>query len=123
MSNESPDSKDNQNKGTDWSPEKIEVLLKNLIPLADRYLNFKDNEAKHEGKFIETTAKHDRKIIAVLLGFLGFVIGALIWLTWTGKIDGTSLLFVIGLVIGYVFAIIQRFIFGSQRSVTEQPEE
>jgi len=110
------------NKGTEWTPDKINSVLKGVLPLAEKYLSFKDNEAKHEVKYVEATSTHDRKIMFGLFGFLGVLIMALVWLTWSEKISGESLLFVIGITIGYVFALIQRFIFGSQRTVTEESD-
>jgi hypothetical protein len=115
-------SQNEDKKGSDWTPEKIESVLKGVLPLAEKYLSFKNNEAGNEVKYVEATSKHDRKVMFGLFGFLGVLIMALIWLTWSEKITGESLLFVIGLTIGYVFALIQRFIFGSQRTVAEETD-
>lgn len=44
------------------------------------------------------------------------------WLTWIDKVTGEALLFAVGMTIGFVFALIHRFIFGSQRTVVEESE-
>ena len=118
MSNQPKDS----GQGTPWSDEKTKIVIDGLLKAADRYLSLREKDAEHETKYVEATSKHDRKIIVVLLIFLGSLIGALIWLTWLDKISGESLLFAIGLTIGFIFALIHRFIFGSQRTVAEESE-
>jgi hypothetical protein len=117
LSNPEENPKKNEQNNQSWSVEKLATFLSGLIPLADRYLNYKNNESKADSEYLNTTSKHDIRIITILLAFLGALMGALVWLTATGKINGESLLFAIGLTIGYVFAIVQRFIFGSQRPV------
>lgn len=117
MSNPEENQKKNEPNNQSWSVEKLATLFSGLIPLADRYLNYKDNESKSDTEYLKTTSKHDRRIITILLVFLGSLMGALVWLTATEKISGESLLFAVGLTIGYVFAIVQRFIFGSQRPI------
>jgi hypothetical protein len=101
----------------------LQTLLSGLIPLADRYLNYKNDESKADSEYLRTTAKHDVRVMVVLLSFLGALLGALIWLTAMDKIGGESLLFVIGITIGYVFAIVQRFVFGSQRPIGDPNSE
>ncbi|MGI0086463.1 MAG: hypothetical protein ACREBI_00675 [Nitrosotalea sp.] len=111
-----------------WTPETITSLIKALEPYAEKviavvsnYFTMKERERDQEIKLVETASKHDRKIIYVLLAFLGSVIGILSGLTYFGKVSGEALLFAVGGIVGYVFAIIQRFIFGTQRT-TANPE-
>ena len=117
LSNPEDTSKNNEQGNQSWSVEKLATFLSGIIPLADRYLNYKNNESKADTEYLKTTSKHDIRIITILLSFLGALMSALVWLTATEKIGGESLLFAVGLTIGYVFAIVQRFIFGSQRPV------
>jgi len=118
----SKDPKHEERKGSEWTPEKIDTLLKGILPLAEKYLSFRDNEAKNEVRYVEATSKHDRRVMVWLFGFLGVIIMALVWLTWSEKISGESLLFVIGITVGFIFALIQRFIFGSQKTVVEESD-
>ena len=117
MSSPEENPKKNEQNNQSWSVEKLTTFLSGLIPLADRYLNYKNNESKSDSEYLKTTSKHDIRVITILLAFLGALMGALVWLTDTEKIGGESLLFAVGLTIGYVFAIVQRFVFGSQRPV------
>lgn len=111
-----------EKKSFEWTPETIRAVLESLAPFADKFLLFKNQESTQDNRFVESTSKHDRRVITILLIFLGSVIMGMIWLTWVGKVSGDALLFAVGLIIGYVFALITRFIFGSQRSVSENPE-
>lgn len=114
--------KDTEKKPFEWTPEKITAVFQGLSMLADKYLMFRDTNSKHENEFIGATSKHDRRVITILLSFLGSVIMGMVWLTWIGKVSGEALLFAVGLIIGYVFALITRFIFGSQTSVAENQD-
>ncbi len=114
--------KDDTKQGEPWSEEKTQIIIDGVLKAADRYLALREKDSQHEAKYVETTSAHDRRIIVILFGFLGALMGALIWLTWVDKISGEALLFAIGLTIGFVFALIHRFIFGSQRTVAEEPE-
>jgi len=116
---EKPKKDDQGKKPFEWTPEIIKALLESLVPYVDKYLLMKERESTQDNKFIETTSKHDRRIIYVLLSFLGSVIIGMSILTYFGKVSGEALLFAVGGIVGYIFALIKRFIFGSQRSVTE----
>ncbi len=82
-----------------------------IEPFVDKYLRYKEMEIEKENKYLETASKHDKKIIFAL-GFLIAIIGGMSILTYFGKVSGDALLFAVGGTVGYVFAIIQRFIFG-----------
>jgi len=117
LSNEPKD-----NKGIPWSEEKTSIVVDGLLKAADRYLSLREKEGEHETKYVEATSKHDRRVITVLLIFLGILMSGLFLLTWVEKISGESLMFAVGLTIGFVFALIHRFIFGSQRTPAEESE-
>ena len=112
----------NENKGQPWSEEKTKIVIDGFLKAADRYLTLRETEAKHETQYVTATSTHDRRIIYILLSFLGALMAGLMWLTWIDKVTGEALLFAIGLTIGFVFALIHRFIFGSQRTVVEESE-
>ncbi|MEX0597945.1 MAG: hypothetical protein WD512_15760 [Candidatus Paceibacterota bacterium] len=120
MNTENKDDQTNPSQGSPWSEEKTKIIGNIVNLLAEKYFMYKDMEAKHETKYVESTSAHDRRIIFSLLGFLGILMGGLMWLTWIEKITGEALLFAVGLTIGFVFALIHRFIFGSQRTVSEE---
>ena len=119
MSNEP---KDSEKKPFEWTPETIRIVLDGLEKLADKYLLFRERESTHDDKYVEITSKHDRRVIYGLLTFLSALIIGMAWLTYVEKVSGEALLFAVGIIIGYIFALIQRFIFGSQKTVTENPE-
>lgn len=104
---------------SDWSVEKVTAILQGFIPLITLYFENKRNDGKFDSEYLRIISKHNQKIVIILLTFLGSLMMALIILTLYEKIDGASLLFAIGLSIGYVFAIIQKFIFSSQSSSVE----
>lgn len=103
-----------EQKPFELSPETIERLAAVIEPFVDKYLRYKEMETEKENKYLETASKHDRKIINVLLAFLVSLLGGMAVLTYLGKVSGDALLFAVGGSIGYVFALIQRFIFGSR---------
>ena len=111
-----------EKKGTEWTPDKINAVFQGIDILASKYLSFRDTSTKHEVELVKTTSKHDRKIITILLIFLGAMIAGMTALTWFDKIDGAALMFAVGLTIGYVFAIITKFVFGTNNSGDETEE-
>ncbi len=106
----------------DWTPERIGALFQGLTTLADKYLAFRDTDSKYESDIIRTTARHDRRIVAILLAFLGSVIAMMSILTWYGKVSGEALLFAVGITIGYVFAILTKSLYGIRSTGDENPE-
>ena len=87
--------------------------------LSEKYLSFRSNNSKHETEIIRQTVKHDRKILAMLLVFLGSVIIAMSVLVVYDKVSGEALLFAVGLTIGYVFALVTKFIFRTESENTQ----
>lgn len=114
------ESKEPNAKQPDVKPENLKELADTLKPFAEMYIQYKQMEASQDNKYLEVSSKHDRKIIYVLLFFLGSVIAGMSVLTYFGKVSGDALLFAVGGTVGFVFGLIQRFIFGSHRSVTTE---
>ena len=109
----------NNKKDFNWTPDKIEAVFTGIGILSEKYLSFRDNNSKHETEMIRMTVKHDRKVVALLLAFLGSVIIAMSILVAYDKVSGEALLFAVGLTIGYVFALITKFISGTRSENTE----
>ena len=109
----------NNKKDFDWTPEKIEAIFTGIVILAEKYLSFRDNNSKHETEMIRLTVKHDRKVVALLLAFLVSVIIAMSILVAYDKVSGEALLFAVGLTLGYVFALVTKFISGTRAENTE----
>ena len=55
--------------------------------------------------------KHNRKLTYALLVFLGLIMAAMTGLTFAGKVTGEALLFLIGIVVGYVINMVQGLIY------------
>jgi len=81
-----------------WAPfiPEIKELLKTIIKLIEWY-----PKASGEGKRIVT-----RNFLIVI----GAIVIGMGFLTYTGKISGDSFVFVIGALLGYIFAFLERFL-------------
>jgi DNA-binding PadR family transcriptional regulator len=81
-----------------WTPfiPEIKELLKTIIKLIEWY-----PKAIGEGKRIVT-----RNFLIVI----GAIVIGMGFLTYTGKISGDSFVFVIGALLGYIFAFLERFL-------------
>lgn len=121
--NNNQDDNENKDQKTLWNPAILSLVLPFVETMATKFSDYLNQKSVKENEYAEATAKHDRRVITILLLFLGAIIFAMVWLTAEGKVSGEALLFAIGLIIGYIFALIQRFIYGSQRTVTNGSEE
>jgi hypothetical protein len=81
-----------------WTPfiPEIKEFMKQLISLMEWY-----PKAMGEGKRIVT------RNFLILIGIIVFGMGIL---TYLGKVSGDSFVFVIGALLGYIFAFLQRFL-------------
>jgi hypothetical protein len=109
-----------EEKPIEWTEEKLRDLYNFIQSLADRYLQFKKEEASADTTYTEVTAKHDRHVINIMVLFLVAVVALMSVLTIYGKVSGDALLFLAGTATGYAFAFVQRFIFGKVSIVPEQ---
>jgi uncharacterized membrane protein YjjP (DUF1212 family) len=103
MTENSPDKKEEQNN-TDGFTKLIEAV----IPLADKYLTYKQNESEARTKYFQQASKHNRNILYAMTAFLIGVIAFMSFLTWMGKVSGDALLFLVGTVTGYLILFIQK---------------
>ena len=92
-------------------PQDISTLITAVLPLADRYLKLHETEFNSIKQRDELAGKHNRKLTYALLVFLGLIIAAMTGLTFAGKVTGEALLFLIGIVVGYVINMVQGLIY------------
>ncbi len=103
-----------------WTPNDVNTLLDKLIPFADRYLKLIESKQRFDTKLSEVEAGFQTRLAVILLTFTGGIIIALVYLAWVGVVGGDALLFVIGIVIGALFTMIQRLM---RRGVVVETEE
>lgn len=107
-------------KPFEWTDEKLKNLYGFVESLADKYLKFKEQEATSATTYTDVTARHDRHVITLMVGFLVAVVALMSVLTFYGKVSGDALLFLAGTATGYAFAFVHRFIFGRESRPVEQ---
>src|SRR3990170_3489069 len=90
--------KEQQNKNFDfWT-----FLSEKALPLFDKFLTLKKDETEGRTKYFESVAKHNRKMVYVLTGFLAIIIALMSALTYGKLISGDALLFLVGTITGYL---------------------
>jgi hypothetical protein len=94
-------------------------LIEAIIPLADKYLTYKQNESEGRTKYFQCASKHNRNMLYVMTIFLGAVIAFMSVLTVLKLVSGDALLFLVGTVTGYILLFIQKLV----RPTEEQPIE
>ena len=92
-------------------PQDISALITAALPLADRYLKLQEAEFSSIKQRDEMAGKHNRRLTYALLIFLGLIIAAMTGLTFAGKVTGEALLFLIGIVVGYIINMVQGLIY------------
>jgi uncharacterized membrane protein len=102
-----PDEQRPQPSNTDWIP----ILINSVVPLVKEYVDFQKSKFDYKVKRDERASQHNRKLIFSMLLFLGGVIGISSLLTFYGKISGDALLFMIGIIVGYIITMIQGLIY------------
>ena len=68
----------------------------------------------------EKAGTHNRKLTLSLLIFLGLVIIAMAVLTYFGKVSGDALLFLVGIIVGYIMNMIQGLLYSPWETETEE---
>jgi len=105
-----------------WTPGEIESFTKELgsviEKVGDKYIAFMREKWQHDVAIENATSKAGWRVLAILMGFLAIVIIIVSVLVAIGKASGDSLLFVIGTVTGYIFALVQRHLFPETVEVT-----
>ncbi len=101
-------------------PQDFSALITAALPLADRYMKLQEARFDSIRQRDETAGRHNRKLTYALLVFLGLIIAAMTGLTIIGKVTGEALLFLIGIVVGYMINMVQGLIYMPWES---EPEE
>lgn len=111
---EVPNKGQEQKDDTSKNADVVTRLIEAVIPLADKYLTYKDNEAKAEKEYFERVSHHNRRMVYVLVLFLAVIIALMSVLTYFKLVSGDALLFLVGTVTGYLLLFIQRLVFPSE---------
>jgi len=82
-------------------------LLDKGTPLAKEIFDFQKSKLDLTIKRDEKIGAHNRKLITSLLIFLSIVTGVMAFLTFLGKVSVVALLFLAGIIVGYVMTMIQ----------------
>src|SRR3972149_8004521 len=85
-------------------------LIEAIVPLADRYLTYKQNESEGKTRYFQCASKHNRNMLYVMTIFLGAVIAFMSALTVLKLVSGDALLFLVGTVTGYILLFIQKLV-------------
>ncbi len=114
MSNKNGNDKKDEKKPVpfEWTEAKLRDAFNFLASLVDKLIAYKDKEFSANQKYMEATSKHDRPVLYLMIGFLTTVVVAMSVLTYAGRVSGDALLFLAGTVTGYVFAFVEKFVFG-----------
>ena len=93
------------------SLEQLSDLVTAVMPLAKEYVDLQKSKFDFSVKRDERAGSHNRKLTSYLLVFLGIVIGITAVLTYLGKVSGDALLFMVGIVVGYLMNMIQGLLY------------
>jgi len=89
----------------------ISKIIGAVMPLAKEYVDLQKSKFDFSVKRGEKEGSHNRKLTLSLLIFLGIVIGIMALLTFLGKVSGDALLFMVGIVVGYIMNMIQGLLY------------
>lgn len=89
----------------------LSELATAVMPLAKEYVDLQKSKFDFTVKRDERAGTHNRKLTSYLLIFLGTVIGIMAVLTFLGKVSGDALLFMVGIVVGYLMNMIQGLLY------------
>ena len=89
----------------------LSELVTAVMPLAKEYVDLQKSKFDFSVKRDERAGSHNRKLTSYLLIFLGAVIGIMAVLTLLGKVSGDALLFMVGIVVGYLMNMIQGLLY------------
>lgn len=98
----------------------ISMLVSAIMPLAKEYVDLQKSKFEFSVKRDEKAGTHNRKLTLSLLVFLGVVIVAMAVLTFFGKVSGDALLFLVGIIVGYIMTMIQGLLYSPWETDTEE---
>jgi len=116
-------SESKEQKGFVWTEPIIKDLETFIEHLADKYLDYKKNEAEADQRYFEATVKHNRNMVITMTLFLIAIVIGMSYLTLNGKVSGDALLFLVGTITGYVLVFIQRLVLSTKTVPSEQEED
>jgi transcription elongation factor Elf1 len=106
-----------------WTPEKVENLIKLVDTLAAKYIDYKKEENASDSAFWKTITVHTKQLTIILAVFLAAIVGLMSYLTGLGKVSGDALLFLTGTITGYILLFIQRLTKGLTSNEKNNAEE
>ncbi len=98
----------------------LSQLVSAVMPLAEKYVDFQKSKFNYTVKRDDRAGSHNRKLTSSLLLFLGIVIGIMSFLTFLGKVSGDALLFLVGIVVGYMMNMIQGLLYSPWENNEEE---
>lgn len=99
------------NKSNTPDLSQISDLVNAVMPLAKEYVDFQKSKFDFIVKRDERASSHNRKLTRYLLVFMGIIISIMAVLTFLGKVSGDALLFMVGIVVGYILNMIQGLLY------------
>jgi hypothetical protein len=112
-----------EQQGFVWTEPIIRDLETFIEHLADKYLDYKKNEAQADQKYFEAMVKHNRNMVVTMVLFLTAIVVGMSYLTLSGRVSGDALLFLVGTITGYVLVFIQRLVLSTKTVTSEHEEE
>jgi hypothetical protein len=106
-----------------WTPEKVENLIKLVDTLAAKYVDYKKEENAADSTYWKTVTSHNKQLTLILALFLAAIVGLMSFLTAFGKVSGDALLFLTGTITGYILLFIQRLTKGLTSNDKNNDEE
>jgi len=107
------------NKQQQADLSQLSALVTAVMPLAKEYVDFQKSKFEYTVKRDANAGSHNRKLTFSLLMFLGLVIFAMALLTYFGKVSGDALLFLVGIVVGYLINMIQGLLYSPWETDSE----
>ena len=119
--NNSPESNVQRGKNPQQADlNQLSMLASAFLPLAQQYVDLQKSKLENAVKRDEKAGIHNRKLTMSLLIFLGLVIVAMAVLTFFGKVSGDALLFLVGIIVGYLMNMIRGLLYSPWETDTEE---
>ena len=103
-------------------PATLDGLNKLANTIGDKLLAYFEKTTTHDRRMTEAQTRFEVRVLTFLMLFLGTVVFLVVWLTVEGRVAGGELLFLLGIVIGNVLAMVYRFLFPTVGEVGEDVE-
>ena len=100
--------------------DQLSKLVSAILPLGQQYVDLQKSKLENTIKRDEKAGFHNRKLTVSLLIFLGLVIIAMAVLTYFAKVSGDALLFLVGIIVGYLMNMIQGLLYSPWEVDTEE---